>query len=291
MALGPRAFLKQNGFILGTKPASIDKAFLKSFPADQGDTIKKVWDGIHFYGNSINTLYALPSSQKQAAILFSQDSNRSEASLKWLREVVLALEPTDIIEFGCGAGFLLQYLRHLHPNIKLTGIDLAKNLLDTIPKNAKINIVNTSYHRLKRNSISDLAICDFGWDNSDVPHSTTRHSTAYTGKYAYCPGCSDDTVPFFHDLLESMKHSVSDKGAIAICGRLPGTAEIRALYEASKSLELSVCGELTKSLRISNIVGQKESFPAFVFKPLKTSKSELTLLDCLDILKPTTTPQ
>lgn len=291
MALGPRAFLKQNGFILGTKLASIDKAFLKSFPADQRDNIKEVWNGIHLYGNSTNVLYTLPSSQQQAAILMSYDSNRSEASLKWVRDVVAALEPRDIIDFGCGAGFLLQYLRHLHPSVKLTGVDLAKNLLDTIPKNTQINIVNANYNDLKSNSISDLAICNFGWDNSDFPSSTSPHSTIYAGRYSYCPGCSDDTVPFFHDLLKNMKHSVSDSGAIAICGRLPGTSEICALYEASKSLGLSVCGELTKTLTIRNILGEIERFPAFVLKPLEISKSELTLIDCLDILRPRTIPQ
>jgi len=285
MGLGPRAFLKKNGFILGAKVNSINKAFLKSFPEDQRELILEVWEGIHSYGNSTNELYTLPSSKKQAAILFSYDSTRSEATLKWAREVVAALEPTDIVEFGCGAGFLLQYLRHLHPSIKLTGIDLVKNLLDTIPENDNINSINADYKTLKMHGMSDLAISDFGWDNSDKPRSSTPHSIAYAGKYSYCPGCSNDAIPFFHDLIKQMKHSISDQGSIAICGRLTGTGDIRALYDASKSLGMNVCGTLTKTIKIRHINGEKERFPAFVLKPSAISKSELTLLECLDILK------
>lgn len=133
MPLGPRAFLKKLGLVFDKKSTALDNALLKALDEDGQNALRSAWTNIHVYNGSTNQLYQIPKTQKQAALLFSYDSTRILYSLTWVNKVVKRLNPGSIIEYGCGAGFQLQYINHCFPNITMIGIDKNENLLNTIP--------------------------------------------------------------------------------------------------------------------------------------------------------------
>lgn len=263
--LNSRAFLKKCGLLFDRKPAQLDRAFLKSFPDAARAKIEMILTMLHGGFAKIGALYSLPHTQTQASLLFSHDANRLTASLDWFADVVDQLTPRSVIEVGCGAGYLLRYLRYLHPEITLTGLDRQQNLLELIPGEARIRTVVGDYLATGAEELHDLVICDFGWDNSDIPISTKAHSEARLANLSYCPGCSDDAIPFFESLLEACQSRCSNKGKIALVGRAQNVGVVRAIYMAAakKGWELLPSGFDVIILKHDR--RKKEVFPAFLF--------------------------
>lgn len=263
--LMPRAFLKNLGFIFDKSPSALDKAFLKSFPETEREKVEMAWFYLHNGLAKEAALYALPQTEKQSALLFSHDRERLTSSLDWLGKVVERTRPASVAELGCGAGYLLRYLRHSNPSVELAGIDQQQNLLNLIPQEEKIRTYQGDYRTLPAAKPHDLVICDFGWDNSDIPASSQPHSKASIGGLGYCPGCSDDAIPFFERLIGACQEWTAEDGHIALTGRLGNMGMVRALYLAAehKGWKVTHDGFMARLLRHDRATIEK--FPSFIF--------------------------
>ena len=270
MTLGPRAFLKKSGFLFDTKPTTIDKRFLSAFSVEDREKIHSVWEDIHLYGKSTELLYALPRSRKQAAILASHDAERSLATMSWFKLLVSKTQPNNIIEFGCGAGFLLEYINSVSPSTFLAGVDRLQNQVDLVPVSDHIKTYCCAYDDLATNTEYDLAICDVGFDNNDIPKPSPSQKTEYIGEHPYYPNWSEDMQPFFHELLSPMKAMLNKQGILAFVGRLGGPTELKALFDAATQLELSINRNLSSRLSIGKTLAQREYFRALVFSDSST---------------------
>lgn len=232
--LGPRAFLKKLGFQFDKKTLALDRAFLKSLPADERDEVEDIWMRLHSGIGHVSELYSVPKTEKQAALLFSHDGARSVATMSWFSDVVDRQQPRTVLEAGCGAGYLLRFLRSRYRHMKFTGIDRQANLVAIAATDTELDLHASSFDQAEIPDRFDLVICDFGWDNQDIPASSKPHSSAEIAGALYCPGCSDDQVPFFLDLLGQFKSWLSETGKIAIVGRFPNIGSIRAFYIAAE---------------------------------------------------------
>lgn len=120
-----------------------------------------------------------------------------------------------------------------------------------------------------------LVICDFGWDNSDIPESSQPHSKASIGGIGYCPGCSDDAVSFFEHLVDACQVGAAEDGHIALTGRLNNMGMVRSLYLAAerKGWKVTQDGFVVRLLRHNRTTTEK--FPSFSFS--RMSGAGLTL--------------
>ena len=184
----------------------------------------------------------------------------------------------SIIEYGCGAGFLLQYLHHSFPNIVLSGIDRCDNLINTVPKNLPINLHCSSYNEHKSVNYFDLAICDFGWDVSDIPESQREHSSEIVFGHETCPGCTADFELFYFEFLQAITKNLNLGGYVALTGRFTNASHKIAFYNALSSLKLFISADHSSTLKIKNLSGQIESFPAYLI----TTKHDSLLVEKLE---------
>lgn len=261
--LGPRAYLKKLGFQFDKTPSALDRAFLKALSADERDKVENIWIRIHSGFGHVSELYSVPRTEQQAALLFSHDAARMLATMSWFSDVVDRLQPRTILDAGCGAGYLLRYLRARFPSTSFSGIDRQENLVAIAAADEGLNLHASSFEEAELSDRFDLILSDFGWDNQDIPKSNKPHSIADIAGAPYCPGCSDDQVPFFLALLERFKGWLSDDGRIAIVGRFPHLGSIRALYLAAESCDLGVQPDGFEVLRVKTTAGV-EKFPAFL---------------------------
>lgn len=261
--LGPRAYLKKLGFQFDKTPSALDRAFLKALSADERDAVEDIWMRKHSGFGHVSELYSVPRTEQQAALLFSHDAARMLATMSWFADVVDRLQPRTVLDAGCGAGYLLRYLRTRFPSISFSGIDRQENLVAIAAADEGLNLHASSFEEAELSDRFDLILSDFGWDNQDIPKSNKPHSSADIAGAPYCPGCSDDEVPFFLALLERFKGWLSDDGRIAIVGRIAHVGSIRALYLAAESCDLRVQPDGFEVLRVKTTAGV-EKFPAFL---------------------------
>lgn len=276
--LGPRAFLKKLGFQFHKKPTALDRAFLMSLPVEVRDEVEDIWVRLHSGFAHISELYSVPQNEKQASLLFSHDASRAISTMSWFANVVENQKPQDVLEVGCGAGYLLRFLRNRFPETKFSGIDRQENLLAIAAVDTALNLHASSYEQATTKKCYDLIICDFGWDNQDIPESQKPHSSADIAGALYCPGCSDDQIPFFSTLLDQFSRFLNEYGQIAIVGRFPHIGSIRALYLAAEKCELHVERGGFHVIRVMNSEGT-ERFPAFLITKKNSKSGSLQLED------------
>lgn len=100
----------------------------------------------------VNFLFSsqiLHKELKQKAIYYSQKkiknyyclakklNNRTDNSEKIMEKIISSIKGTNILDVGCGSGYLLEKLRNKYPNYKLTGTEIN---IKKIPKQKKLNI-------------------------------------------------------------------------------------------------------------------------------------------------------
>lgn len=282
MSLGPRAFLKKLGFVFDKKPTAIDNALRKALDDEGQNALHSAFTNIHIYNASTNILYQIPKTQQQAALLFSHDSSRIVYSLTWVNKVIKRLDPSSIIEFGCGAGFQLQYINHCFPDVALVGIDKSINLLNTIPERTNIQTSALDYFEYSSDEKYDLVLCDFGWDNSDIPSGPTPHNTETIYGKAICPGCAETAQQFYVQMLSTFVQNVSEIGSLAITGRFPAPQNQVAFYRAVESLNLSIKKDLSTLLKVPVGKDKVDRLHAFVLTNNDQNSHGLSLEDILN---------
>jgi hypothetical protein len=181
------------------------------------------------------------------------------------------------LEIGCGAGFLLRFLHHAFPALDLTGIDRQSNLTALIPENDRLQVLTADYVSAAPTGQHDLILCDFGWDSHDIPRSMKPHTSAEIAGKSYCPGCSDDLFDHFRPLLGAWKAWGVPEGELALCGRLTGIGDIRAVVLAAASVGWHPILRASTTLRVRNSNGQWETFPALVFGPKSEGSTDSNL--------------
>lgn len=267
--LGPRAYLKKQGVIFGKSLRALDRAFLNSFPEDRRPTVEDVLERIRLGVSTVKELYDLPRTREQISLLVSHDAPRMCASLEWFKSGVAYLKPTSVVEFGCGAGYLLGYLRHSHPDLTLAGVERQSNLAKLVVEDERLTVFEGDYRELAPVDRYDLVVCDFGWDNHDIPASTSPHSSAELAGYPYCPGCSDDEVPFFASMLTEWKRWAKPKAPLVVAGRLMDVSDLRAFVLAAEQVGWHLAADRSGQLVVTNLAGETEDFPALSFSPKK----------------------
>lgn len=269
--LGPGAFLKSRGIKFGKSVRSLDLAFLRTFSEERQEDVQDLWERLHMQLATVQELYALPDTREQMSLLLSHDAPRMVASLGWFESVVAKIEAKSLIEFGCGSGYLLSYLRHAFPTLDLTGVERQSNLAKLIDPDDNLNVCEGDYREIQPNTSVDLVLCDFGWDNNEIPQSTKPHSIAEIAGKAYCPGCSDDKVPFFASMLGAWKAWANPLASLAIAGRLTNLIDLRAIVLAAEQYDWHLNAEQSTQLKVTNLAGQAEKFTALIFT---TNKQE-----------------
>src|SRR6476659_7543733 len=93
--LRPIDFLKSIGFALDEKPHQLDRMLLKSLTMEDRRRLREIWASRDLgSSSSLLDMYRLPKTRKQAALLFSHDWPRSNASMKWFDQVVREMMPS-----------------------------------------------------------------------------------------------------------------------------------------------------------------------------------------------------
>jgi len=265
MSLGPRAFLKKVGFDFAKKPSSLDSAYLNLFDDDSKNEIRAAWTSMHLFAGGPSVLYTHPQTTKQAALLFSHDRNRAIATFSWVNSVLNRLQPSTLLEVGCGAGFQLRYIRECFPNIQLSGVDKCLNLLGCIPIELNLDLIHGDYLTLNLESY-DVVLCDFGWDNSDIKTSSAPHTVGQLEGHTYCPICAGEMQLFYQKMLSAFQSQIQLNGTLLLTGRFPQVANHVAFFDALNALELDAEHHGSQVLKVKNLDGATEKLHAYVIR-------------------------
>ena len=261
--MGPRAFLKNNGFIFEKKPLSIERALHKSLDDYGKEKLENMWEmakiGLH---EPQSTMY-LPQTPIQAAKLFSHDANRSVASMTWISKTLSALQPGTILELGCGAGFLLGYLKSIHSEFNYTGLEILGNLAKIASEVSSVKIYNQDYAAASINQKFDYLICDFGWNSTDVNDGPAPHDMQKFEGLEYCAGCSSAAEESYSKIINCWKNLLADGGSIIVTGRIPSFGYIKAFLNAANESGLSNIPEMNEWIKWKSW-REAERTPAFV---------------------------
>lgn len=277
--LGPRAFLKSQGVKFDKSIRSLDLAFLRSFPTEKQDKVREVWERIHTGLATVQELYDLPETREQVSLLVSHDAARMVASLAWFEATIASEGAKSVVEFGAGAGYLLNYLRYCHPELALAGVERQPNFSSLIDQDDRFIVYQGDYRDIIPAQCFDLVICDFGWDNHEIPPSTKPHSSSEIAGYGFCPGCSDDEIPFFVSMLEAWKRWAQPDASLAVAGRLMDLIDLRAIVLAAEQQGWHLDASRSTQLVVSNLLGEKEKFPALFF----TSTRQFSSLEAIEM--------
>jgi len=261
----PKPFLQSIGMQFDAKPAQLNNRFYKSLAEEQQEHVDDIWER-KAMGLATNTeLYAIPVTIKQAARLYSFDSARYKASLKWFSEVMAATKPSRVFEVGAGAGITSAYLKKLHYDLEVSGIEQHTNLAQIAKYTFGSSIQVGDYLVVEGDCSHDLVVCDFGFDIENLPPSTKPHSTAEVDGYKYCPGCAEDLGETMQPYFEKWKSWMNENGKLAVAGRFSNVGMVYAALVSAQAAGLRPIENLCKVLKTTQD-GVTQKFPAMVFE-------------------------
>lgn len=263
-ALHPQAFLRSLGFVLDKKPHQIDRLLLKSLSPEDREALQTIWLLMNAGASNGLGMYDIPKTLKQASLLFSHDWKRAEATMRWSHGVIEKVQPRSIVEMGCGAGFLLNYLQKEFQGVLLQGIDEADNLVSIASELNGREIIWGNYLNTKPDGEYDLVICDFGFDKAKFAPSKTKHSITEVEGASFCPGCSYDLKVQLEVYLKAWRQWVHADGFLAVAGRFSDFGQLKALVEAAS--EVGWFPSIQDStILVVQADGIRERFPALLF--------------------------
>ena len=117
----------------------------------------------------------------------------------------------------------------------------------------------------------DLVVCEFGYDNSNIPQSTTPHSSGQCGPASYCPGCAKDAQGHFRDYMRAWRRWGTQDGALGLVGRMTDYTDVRAVTLAARDEGWYVSLKRSEILTIKDARRGSERFPAWYFTSDKAS--------------------
>ena len=238
------AYLKSAGFRFGTSPARLDRLFHKSLNKEGKALFELYSESAQSGISDIQDVFQIPQSAKQAALLLSQDVNRSVASMEWICSVLKDQSPGTAIDIGCGAGFSLDYFSKRFTRFSFEGLESQTNLASIASELTGFNIWNMNYlHKLPEKTY-DYIICEFGWNSSDINDAPPPHQLRVIDEYQICAGCTGAAENSFHKMLESWTSIMSDIGKIIVTGRLRHIGDTIAFLNAANSCGLQSSNEL-----------------------------------------------
>lgn len=247
--MGPRAFLKKNGFLFEKKPWPIEKALHKSLDANGKETLENMWEMAKVGFHEPQSTMCLPQTPTQAAKLFSHDAQRAVASMTWISKTLSSLKTGTILELGCGAGFLLSYLKFIYPDFSFTGLERIDNLANIASEVSGVKIINQDYVETSINQRFDYLICDFGWNIEDIKSGPVPHDLQDFNGLKYCAGCSSAAEESYFKMIGGWKKMLADGGSIIVTGRLHSYGDIRAFLSAANESGLSNVPEMNAWLK------------------------------------------
>lgn len=263
--LNPRKYLKESGFIFDAKPAQLDKRFYKMLSPEDQETVENVWSAAAMGLDISSELYTVPKNLKQACTLFSHDADRYVVSMGWIADLVERTNPTSLVEMGCGAGLLINYLQKRTPHLVLNGIDGAKNLVEIGRSLTNLGLIAGDYLTAEPDGEYEMIVCEFGYDNSNIPPSKKPHSAAQCGLASYCPGCAEDGRTHFREYMAAWRRWGTAGSRLAMVGRMTDYTDIRAVTLAARDVGWYVRLEHSAILRIKDERRGSQKFPAWFF--------------------------
>lgn len=281
--IGVRAFLKKLGFVFDRTPQQIDKALLSALSVEDRLRLQAIW-GLRNagFGDGLE-MYEVPRTAKQATLLFSHDGPRAVATVTWFTEVVDAQSPRSIAEMGCGAGFLLAYLKEKLPSLVATGIDAADNLTRIASNLSDADVICGDHLFAEPRCRADLVICDFGIDLMRLRASTRVHVVVEAGGQPFCLNCSDDTLSQLAQFFHAWRRWGTDEAPLAFTGRIGEVGLLRAVVLAAADAGWALDAGASKMLIVENIVGETERFPALFFKPEEAPDLDQVMKSAIDL--------
>ncbi|MQV20284.1 hypothetical protein GHK65_07995 [Sinorhizobium meliloti] len=262
----PRAYLRSIGFALDKEPHQIDRLLLKSLSPEDRDLLNTIWATRNIGLSTGLDMYLVPKTIKQASLLFSYDWRRAAATMEWFDYVVRRRQPESVVDMGCGAGFLLGFLRKKYAGVRLQGVDAASNLIEIGSQLSGSGLIAGDYCTVKPDHAYDLILCDFGFDMARFKASTKPHNYATCGEAQYCTSCSDDLKLQFDAYLQAWRQWGHAGAHLAVAGRLSNFGILRSFVLAAGDVGWAPDLDASKVLSIKQ-EGRTERFPALVFKP------------------------
>ena len=276
--IGPRAFLKRNGFALDKKPHQIDHMLLRVLDDVRREHLKSIWSRANSGVGSHTEMYQIPETLTEAAIMFSYDWRRNVVSMAWFDGVVANLAPQRVVEMGSGAGFLAKFLGDRFPEVEFTGVEAAANLAKIASGFCGRQHFAANYLELEPDGAYDLILCDFGVDSDNFAASTTPHSEARIGLETFCPGCSDDLRAELDTYMRAWRRWGAEDAVLALSGRIQNFGQLRSFVLAAKGagwrISLPECTILG-----ANCEKGSEKFPALLFRSATDGIPEGSLED------------
>ena len=271
--LGPRAFLKASGFLTDAKPARMDAALLKALDPGNRQRIEGIWANRNLALSDGLEMYEVPQTVEQAALLFSHDWPRAAATMDWFDGVVRDARARSVAEMGCGAGFLLAYLKSGDPGLAVRGIDAAANLGAIAARltGGEIAVGDYTFHAPAAQS--DLVICDFGFDLASFAPSVRPHDVSTVGGELFCRNCSDDLAEQLRGLFLAWRAWGTAEASLALSGRLGNFGSLRAVLIAARTSGWEMRLERSRILKVRTVLGEQERFPAILFVPAASARA------------------
>lgn len=263
--LHPRKYLKDVGFVFDAKPAQLDKRFFKMLSSEDQEIVENVWAAAQMGLDISSELYVVPKTLKQASTLFSHDAERYVSSMAWIAGLIEEQQPSSIFEMGCGAGLLLKFLKSRFPEIDVGGIDSAENLIEIGSDLTGQSLIAGDYLVQEPDRSYEMIVCEFGYDNSNIPKSTKPHSSSQCGRASYCPGCAEDAQGHFNKYMQSWRRWATQNSTLALVGRMTDYTDIRAVTLAAQNAGWHVCLERSAILTIKDSRRGAQRFPAWYF--------------------------
>ena len=254
-------------FITDKKHQQIDKALYKLLEKEQKDKIDDIWHLRDLGLSNGLEQYNIPTNLRQAAALWSHDWPRFEAGFEWLASLVDSTKPATVLDVGAGPGFLIGFLSTLFPNISYTGIDLCDNFTKIAEEYLQSPMITGDYLHVIPPSKLELVICNFGFDNTSFTPSDKEHVSAQIGLGDFCVNCSNDLLEQCRPYLAAWKKWSTPNGNLALVGRIVGFGELRAWLLAAAEVGWKLDRQYTSTLRVNSIGGEKEKYPAMLFRP------------------------
>lgn len=248
-------------------PSQLDRLLLEALPPPARKQLQQIWMIRNLGMSNGLDMYKVPTTPKQAALLFSHDWSRAAATMEWFAEVVGASKAGSLVEMGCGAGFLLGYLQQIYPELQFQGVDEAENLAGVATQLLGQPVLSGDFLSLEPDGAYDTLLCDFGFDLARFKPSSRPHAmTSFSGA-PFCASCSEDFGLQFDVYARAWQRWVKPSATLAFAGRLPNFGYTRAIVLALRNMGWTLSAERSRMLTVTNIEKKVEQFPAMVFEP------------------------